>query len=97
VCALPAGRVDAAIEPICKGFYTMRVLSHDGFARRSTVRMNDHVSSLATCDWCGSPAKPIGSLYYLYRYGTLSDGYGARADIHKGTFCSKACHDAYHG
>jgi hypothetical protein len=76
----------------------MTTLSHDGIARQSTVRQSINtkicgmMSAEHTCEWCGGvrPGKQV-----LYQYGTQSDASG-NIDWHKGLFCSKGCHDAYH-
>lgn len=60
-------------------------LSHDAFARHSTVRQ--HASG--ECAWCGMPAK--------FRYGTELDGFGARPRMQTKVFCGKSCERAYNG
>jgi hypothetical protein len=73
----------------------MWVLSHDGFARQETVRMNEREwydrGGSSQCDWCGAPR----DYQHLYRYGTRPDD-SNRTNWHKGHFCSKSCHDSYH-
>jgi hypothetical protein len=33
---------------------------------------------------------------FLYRYGTEPDAIHPRVAWHRGAFCTKSCHDAYH-
>jgi hypothetical protein len=66
-------------------------VNHDGFARQATVRRIEHRAG-ATCDWCGQ-VRRNGSLFV---YGTMRDD-GFRVNEHRGRFCCKGCHDAYHG
>ena len=63
----------------------MRTLSHDGFARQSTVKSEPVDGS---CDWCGNGTT-------AYQYGTAPDD-SNRINWHRGLFCSKGCHDSYH-
>lgn len=69
-----------------------RRISRDPFARtglhRETVQQPG-----ATCSWCGSTRRHGA----LYRYRTESDANPSRPGAHRGLFCSKSCHDAYHG
>ena len=64
-------------------------ISRDPFARTTTVR--EGIKTGDTCTWCGGTRKG-GS---LFRYTTESDG--RRRSPHRGLFCCKPCHDAYHG
>ncbi len=45
------------------------------------------------CEECGGH----NAYGKLFRYGTEADGLYSRTHWHKGSFCGKACHDAYHG
>lgn len=72
-----------------------RTLSHDAFARTELHRKAVPVT-LEVCDWCGGLRQLKSGKVYLYRYSTSRDD-GGRASAHKGLFCSKSCHDAYHG
>lgn len=77
-----------------------RVLSHDGFARRELIRQTATVSPGASCDWCGNVnwSRAKNPVPQLYSYGTRADD-SLRSSInrHRGLFCSKSCHDSYHG
>ena len=70
----------------------MTFVSRNPFAREEIHReriTNASVSyAILSCDYCGQSDRPI------YRYRTESDG--GRVSIHRGRFCSKACHDSYH-
>ena len=70
----------------------MTYVSRDPFARTELhrERITDASVSYAllSCDWCGTSNRP------LYRYRTESDG--GRVHQHKGRFCCKSCHNAYH-
>lgn len=72
-------------------------ISHDGFARQSLMRrVKRHQDKTLRekcdgCDWCGSH----GTNSRLFEYGTERDDRGG-VNPHKGQFCSKSCHDAYH-
>ncbi len=79
--------------------YQTITLSHDAFARQSSIRQ---VECGGECDWCGQRRtrhdKQTGAhqrTHTLYRYGTMPDDSG-REHWHKGLFCSKSCHDSYH-
>lgn len=82
---------------------------HDGYGRWSLMRrseafttynttVQDNPDPRAGCDWCGSwrPQRPGSLTRYLWRYGTQSDGYGARVNELSGRFCSVACCRTYH-
>lgn len=62
-------------------------INRDPYARTETIRRT--VQTNKGCDWCGE--NPHGR---LFQYGTESDN--GRGGFHKGSFCSKSCHDAYH-
>jgi hypothetical protein len=72
----------------------MTYINRDPFARTELHRETEYVGANRTCDWCGNAAvTKLGN--YLYRYRTESDG--GRSSEHRGLFCCKSCHDAYHG
>jgi len=59
----------------------MRAIARDAFARTTLVR--DTIQPLAgnhTCDFCGS----------------VGTSRRRRVPWHRGAFCSRSCHDAYH-
>lgn len=66
-------------------------IKRDPFARTTLVRRTI-VGNY--CYWCGQERPGRGRLR-LFEYGTQDDM--NRTDFHKGKFCSKACHDCYHG
>lgn len=76
----------------------MRAIARDPFARTTLVR--DTIQILAgnqSCDFCGG----VGTsrrrrMPFLYRYGTEPDAIHPRVAWHRGAFCSRSCHDAYH-
>lgn len=69
----------------------MRQLSHDGFARRSTVSRKERTSH--SCEWCGQ--QHIDGK--LTRYGTQADdSLSGRVNWDKHLFCCKSCRDSYH-
>ena len=72
----------------------MRNIYRDSFARQTTVRENVYLVS-GTCDWCGNVKTTPKGRKYLYRYGSDSDG--GRLSMDRHLFCSKGCHDIYHG
>jgi len=66
--------------------------SRDPFARtelHKAVSYPKKAPKIGGCDWCGQKDRT------LYRYRTESDG--GRKGEHRGDFCCKSCHDAYHG
>ena len=70
----------------------MAYISRDSFAREEIHRtVSDNHSD---CEWCGRQRIVKGQIRGLYRYETQTDG--GRTYPHKGLFCSKSCHDAYH-
>jgi hypothetical protein len=76
----------------------MRQLARDPFARTTLVRVLVHLpASGQTCSWCGSVRTSRRGRTFLYRYGTAPDAVRPRIHWHDGAFCSKPCHDAYHG
>jgi hypothetical protein len=68
----------------------MAQISRDPFAR--TTLMRTTVTTSATCSWCGSTRR-TGKLFC---YATERDGLRNTIKNHRGLFCSKSCHDAYH-
>lgn len=73
-------------------------ISRDPFARttlvRRVVRLNPNMPPKC-CFECGG----LNSHLNLFEYGTENDGLTASyigPHWHKGLFCSKGCHDAYH-
>jgi hypothetical protein len=68
----------------------MALVKRDPFARTELHR-EVVVPHGRTCDWCGG----LNARRTLYKYVTESDG-GRRFE-HKGSFCSKSCHDSYGG
>lgn len=71
----------------------MRTIKHDGMARQSLVR--ETVRSTKGCTECGSWEHYD---HALFRYGTQRDDrMNGSVDWHTGLFCSKSCHDGYHG
>jgi hypothetical protein len=77
----------------------MRQIARDPFARHTLVRIV--VRPLArgqTCSWCGNVrGSRCCRTPFLYQYGTEPDAIHPRVAWHDGAFCSKPCHDAYHG
>ena len=74
-------------------------ISCDPFAREELHRKNVDASH-ATCHFCGSVRFTKAGKPYLYRYYTERDGVYTSLvgpQYHSGLFCSKSCHDAYHG
>ena len=73
----------------------MYTVSRNPFARTEVVRFSVNVSPNGTCDWCGRTRLSKTGRNTLFRYATQSDG--GRENVHTGQFCSKSCHDCYHG
>jgi hypothetical protein len=76
----------------------MRQIVRDPFARHTLVRVVLRPLALVqSCSWCGS-AESFGRCRtpFLYRYGTEPDAIQPRVAWHRGAFCAKSCHDAYH-
>jgi hypothetical protein len=72
----------------------MTMVSRDPFARSELHRSK--AVGHGGCDWCGGFRQHKGkTTWLLFKYRTESDG--GRVNEHKGVFCSKSCHDAYHG
>jgi hypothetical protein len=66
-------------------------ISHDGFARQFTMRrVVEPVPG--GCAWCGQ----LNGYGSLFQYGTEPED-SSRLNPHQGLFCSKSCHDSYHG
>jgi hypothetical protein len=75
----------------------MAYISRDPFARTTLNRIVVHANG-ATCAWCGGNRQHRGrALTTLFRYVSTTDSIYGRAVTHKGLFCSKSCHDSYHG
>ena len=72
------------------------VLSHDAYGRFEVLRKSVQ-TKIITCAWCGRRGKERkdGS-HTLYRYGNVSDGYGARENWDGHLFCGKSCYESYH-
>lgn len=69
------------------------LVSRDPYARTELHRFK--TVSHTGCDNCGCKRTWKGRpTSVLFRYETQSDG--GRTNRHKGSFCSKSCHDAYH-
>jgi len=77
----------------------MRAIARDPFARTTLVR--DTIQPLVgnhTCDFCGGVGiSRCRRVPFLYRFGTEPDAVHPRIAWHRGAFCSRSCHDAYHG
>ncbi len=83
---------------------TIRTINRDPFARTSLVREAVPLHEQCRCDWCGAYRKRQSWLFVgscivlsLFRYGTRPDSIRGGINWHNGVFCSKGCHDAYHG
>ncbi len=80
---------------------TVRTINRDPFARANLAREAVPMQQRCCCKWCGAHRK--GDMFLgpicksLYRYGTRPDTIRSRINWHDGVFCSKGCHDAYHG
>lgn len=76
----------------------MRAIDRDSFARTTLVRdIIEPLASNHTCDFCGG----VGTsrrrrIPFLYRFGTEPDAIHPRVVWHRGAFCSRSSHDAYH-
>lgn len=70
-----------------------RTISRDPFARETLTRQTIPGPHRNGCAWCGMTRRD-GS---LYEYATEPDSIHARRNPHPGLFCSKSCHDSYHG
>lgn len=75
--------------------HTMRVISRDPYARTELVRERTYWPDPLYCAFCGTIHETPKGDRYLYQYGTAHDG--GRTDWHRGAYCSKSCHDAFHG
>lgn len=65
-----------------------RSLSRDPFARHNVIKQTVEGKE---CDNCGQPGKN-GK---LFQYGIDPDA--GKKSFSKGKFCSKGCHNSYHG
>ena len=75
---------------------TVSQVSHDAFGRWALMRESLSASELGgsvTCAECGNRNGHNG----LFRYGSESDGYGARVNWDSRLFCSVQCYRDYHG
>ena len=70
----------------------MALISRDPFARTELHR--EVTDNMSDCDNCGQQRTKSTKVLGLFQYRTESDG--GRVNVHKGLFCSKGCHDAYH-
>lgn len=66
-------------------------IGRNPFARETLYRRS--VSHPFGCSECGK----FNGKGRLFEYGSQTDGIATRITSHKGKFCSKSCHDAYHG
>jgi hypothetical protein len=73
----------------------MAYINRDPFARTELHRrvVNSHTFMQIECSWCGQPR--LGKPKTLFQFYTETDA--GRQHVHKGLFCSKSCHDSYHG
>jgi hypothetical protein len=71
-----------------------RLISRDPFARQELHRERVTVQ-IEACRWCDGVKRTPAGKRYLFQYHTESDG--GRTFPHSGPFCSKSCHDSYHG
>lgn len=72
-------------------------ISHDAFGRFSLVRRLYGLPGI-TCSFCGRQRKRK-YVKALFQYGTERDDRPGEHNVswHSGEFCSKGCHDSYHG
>ena len=75
------------------------LVHRDAFARHELHRKTVNADH-ATCHFCGSvrfnrAGKPTLFKFYTERDGVYSSYVGPH--YHTGLFCSKSCHDAFHG
>ena len=70
----------------------MAYVSRDPFAREELHREEIKPAPGRTCVECGNTNRRGN----LYEYRTERDSYGSRPSTHRGLFCSRACHRAYH-
>jgi hypothetical protein len=73
----------------------MTRLSHDPFARTALVRAIVFDTKKGGCHECGDYTR-VARAGYLFMYGTEHDDTG-RINWHQGQFCSRGCHNSYHG
>ncbi len=81
---------------------TVRIINRDPFARANLVREAVPLDEQCSCKFCGKLRKRHARALdlicaHLFRYGTQPDSIRGGINWHDGTFCSKSCHDAYHG
>lgn len=72
----------------------MAYVSRDPFARSEIHRERVYVRLQESCDECGRTNETPSGTQFLFQYRTESDG--GRKHPHRGLFCSRSCHDAYH-
>lgn len=81
----------------------MTTVSRAPFARTEIVRRNSE--NYSDCSYCGQQRTKSGlyatsapRIFPLWEYGTERDDRPGESNVnwHKGLFCSKGCHDAYH-
>ncbi|WP_024517005.1 hypothetical protein [Bradyrhizobium sp. Tv2a-2] len=72
-----------------------RLISRDPFARQELHSFRVYVNAIGSCKWCGSTRATKTGRRYLNGYYIENDA--GRRDDHLGLFCSKSCHDDYHG
>jgi hypothetical protein len=68
------------------------------FAREEVHATREYAAGVGhkhTCDNCGSEKTTKSGKKYQYKFHTETDG--GRKMEHTGKFCSKGCHDSYHG
>jgi hypothetical protein len=65
-------------------------IERDPFARTTLTRQTVPADG-ETCAWCGG-VRPNARLYAF-----VTEHDGGRKAAHRGRFCSRSCHDAYHG
>lgn len=70
------------------------LVSRNPFARHELHRRNVPVVSQA-CSWCGNVRKTKAGKFYLYQFRCETDD--GRTYEGSQLFCSKSCHDVYHG
>ena len=78
----------------------MALISRDPFTRqelhRRVVQINAGPQPRG-CFWCGNLRMSKTGKASLYEYRTEPDRITPRPAVHSGMFCSKSCHDNYHG
>lgn len=73
----------------------MAYVSRDPFARTELHREREYIAhALHGCTECGGYKETKRGRKYLFKYRTENDG--GRSSEHRGLFCSRSCHNAYH-